>query len=127
MAKREIECFKYSELSLEAKEVAMENSDYLLECVFNYNKALVTKDTDERIKELQARIARDEKEIKELNATKSALAKMVDEVFNCQCAIGYTIEDLEKANEGYFFFNKFGEPLWYLSDINCEIKLRNMF
>ena len=127
MAKREIECYKYSELDSNAKEGAMENSDYLLDCVFNYNRDLVIKDTNERIKELQARIARDEKEIKELNAKKSALVKMVDEMFSCQCSLGYTIEDLEKANEEYFFFNKFGEPLWYSSDINCEIKLRNMF
>lgn len=127
MAKREIECFKYSELDLDAKEVALESSDYLLDCVHSYNKDLVTKNADERIKELQARIARDEKEIKELTAKKSALVKMVDEVFHCQCSLGYTMEDLEKANDGYFFFNKFGEPLWFISDINCEIKLRNMF
>lgn len=127
MAKREIECYKYSELDSDAREVAMENSDYLLDCVLNYNRTFVTEGTDERIKELRARIARDEKEIKELTAKKSALIQMVDEVFHCQCSLRYTIEDLEKANEEYFFFNKFGEPLWYSSDINCEIKLRNMF
>ena len=52
---------------------------------------------------------------------------MASEMFHCQCNLGYVMEDLEKANEGTLLFNVNGEPLWFASNINCDIKLRNMF
>lgn len=127
MAKREVECYKFSELERYAQQEALENCDYLLEMVRGYNKDLLVDDLIKRKRELLNEVEQANLELKEIEGKIKTLEKMASEMFHCQCTLGYVMEDLEKANEGTLLFNVNGEPLWFANNIDCNIKLRNLF
>ena len=126
MAEMKFETFKFEELDEQAKNEALECCGWLLDEVRLYNQKLVTEDLQKRKMELAKRVEEAQNEINKLNSTIKCLNSMVDNVFNCQCDLGYVIEDITKENEGIFLFNKFGEPFWTLSQIKF-VKLRNLF